>query len=380
MTKLKILFLFILFSLSTVIFAQASVPFWYILEQGKYFFREGRYGEALITFEDARRARLAQFTRMEEDFIRLLSNSNVRLLGDSLEYIEQYASINYETAAISALTELYYRIPKDSLKGSAKKALEEMNRLKSYPEAEYWLGETYRAEGELSMAFRHYETAIKDRDLLENPGFETEILYKITDIHRMRQQYQEMEKRVNEIIEGSDSSGTPRDSLWFRENAVSATQMRSAMSRILENEGVGRFLTLYRHNNPVTEKAHRLMGFFCYSGARYPLAAEHLMFAFLIQNTVLLNEVIRRQYDYTFTSLEDLVNKIQGRPELSEYIEETEYYRTIYYLASALYANGKTRPARELWAFLASSNNAGQWGNRARRSPNPVLDRAIEMP
>ena len=168
---------------------QADRPWWYTLEAGKYLFRSGAYGDALITFEDARRDRIAQFTRMEQDMILLMSTPDVRRLGDSLDFIEKYIADRRETRAAAALAELYYRLPKDSLNGSAKRALEELNRLKSFPEAEYWLGETYRAEGELVLALRQYERAWESRSLLETPGFDAEILYRITDIHRMRQEY-----------------------------------------------------------------------------------------------------------------------------------------------------------------------------------------------
>ena len=358
--------------------AQASQPWWYTLEQGKLLFRKGSYGDALLTFEDARRQRIAQYTRMEEDFIFLLSIPEVRRLGDSLEFVERFINERRYTAAATALDELYYRVPKDSLKGSVSLALEKFDLLKGYPEAEYWLGETYRAEGELGLALRQYEKAWNERELLETPGFEIEILYKITELHRIRGNYQEMERRANEIIEGVRANGLPRDSLWAGSSQGSSNQIRAAMSRILENEGVSRFLTLYRYNNTETERAHRLLGFFYYSSNRYTQAMEHLMFAFLIQNSVLIEEIIRRDYDYTFSTLENLMALVQRRPELAAFMEETEYYRTIYYLATSLYASGKTRPASQLWAFLAGSNNAGEWGNRARRNPNPYIERPLE--
>jgi tetratricopeptide (TPR) repeat protein len=348
---------------------QAERPWWYLLEEGKSLFRSGRYGDALIMFEDARRIRHSQFTRLEQNLVFFLSTPDARRLGDSLERIETYIASHHETAAAAALAELYYRVPKESLDDSAKRALEELDRLKAYPEAEYWIGETYRAEGELSLAFRQYELAWEQRALLEAPDSAAGILYKITDIHRVRREYQEMEKRANEIIEG--------DELWA---GSSGSRVRAAMSRILENEGVNRFLTLYRHKNTVTEKAHRLMGFFCYASSRHSRAAEHLMFAFLIQNTVLIDEIIRRQFDFTFTSLENLMSFVRSRPELAAFLEETEYYRTVYYLASALYAEGKTRPSAQLWAFLAASEDAGEWGARARLNRSPVIDRAVEMP
>jgi hypothetical protein len=104
------------------------------------------------------------------------------------------------------------------------------------------------------------------------------------------------------------------------------------------------------------------------------------MTAFLIQNTVIIEELIRREYDFRFTTLENLEEYTRSRPELTAYLEETDYYRTAYYLSSALHAAGKTRPARELWAFLAQSTGAGEWGARARRSPIPYVERAVERP
>ena len=352
-------------------------PWWYTLEQGKQLFRSGSYGNALIAFEDARRTRLNQFVRMESDMILLLSDPFVRRFGDSLEFVERYIAENYETNAAAALAELYYRVPKDSLKGSVQRALEELDRLKAYPEAEFWLGETYLMEGELVTALRQFERAWDTRSLLEIPDSEVAILYKITDIHRMRREYQEMERRAKEIIEGKTSSGVPRDDLWA---GVSSENLRAAMLRMLENDGINRYLSLYRHESTVTEKAHRLLGFFYYASNRYIPASEHLMFAFLIQNTVLINEVTRRQYDYRYTSLENLMALVSDRSELLQYIDETEYFRTIFYLASALYASGKSRPAMQLWTFLAGSRNAGEWGERARQNPSPYLDRAVEMP
>jgi len=288
-----------------------------------------------------------------------------------------YIAERRESAAAAALAELYYRVSKTTFKNSVALALKEFNRQKNYPEADFWLGEVYRIEGELNMALIQYERALSNKDLLETPAFEIEILYRITDIHRIRGNYQEMEKRTIEIIEGLNASGLSRDRLWTE---GASNQIRAGMSRIVENEGITRFLTLYRYSNTETEKAHRLLGYFYYASSRYVPAAEHLMFSFLIQNSILIEEIVRRDFDFTFESLENLMSRVRSRPELMAFIEETEYFRTIYSFAAALYTTGKTRPARELWAFLAGSREAGEWGERARRNPNPYIEQPVERP
>jgi tetratricopeptide (TPR) repeat protein len=371
--------IFILFTVLSPAFSQQRGtvdPWWYTLEQGKRFFRGGDYGDALRCFEDARENRKQFYTRLERNFITVLSIHEVRLMGDDLAILETYIQKQYRTDAAEALQQLYYRVPKDSLKNSAKRALSELGRLKNYPEAEYWIGESYRAEGELSIALKQYQTAYNGRAGLETPGFETEILYRIADTRRLRQEYNEMESAFVEILK--------LDSLWGRESFS-----RAAMLRSLENNGLDRFLVLYRHNNPLVEKAHRMLGMYYYASGRHNRAVEHLLFAFLIQNTLMVNTLIKEKYDYSFTTLEALLRDASSRTELQDFMKETEYFKTLYYLANSFYGNGKNGPAREIWVFLRDNTGisgpagaaaqAGEWRSRAlNQLRNPVLDFAPE--
>jgi hypothetical protein len=105
------------------------------------------------------------------------------------------------------------------------------------------------------------------------------------------------------------------------------------------------------------------------------------MFVFLIQNSIFMDEIIRSRFDYTFTTLDDLLNEVAARPELAAYFEETGYFKTMYYLGTAFYGNGKPVPARDLWAFLSRRGDAGEWRSRAEAQlRSPYLERAIEMP
>jgi tetratricopeptide (TPR) repeat protein len=345
-------------------------PYWFILERGKLFFRSGEYGNALINFEEARNQRRAMYTRMEQDMITVLSIPEVRRLGDALDLVETYIAERSQIDAANALQELFYRVPRDSLGNSALRALEHFDRLKAYPEAEYWIGEIYRAEGELGIALRQYQKAYEQRAFLTAPGFDTEILYKIADIHRQRREYAEMEQRLLEILK--------KDSLWAED---SDTFIRSAMTRTMENDGINRFLTLYRYNNPATLGAHRLLGFYYYASGRHSPAVEHLLFAFLIQNSIFIDELIRLQFDYAFTTLEELLDAVLNRPVLAAYFEETEYYKTMYYLGNAFNGSGKLNPARFFWSPVARRPEAGEWRVRSQAQlRNPVVEQAVEMP
>jgi tetratricopeptide (TPR) repeat protein len=356
---------------------QRADPWWYILEQGKKSFREGSYGDALLIFDDARRQRRAMYERMERDLIDLMSVSEVRRMADSLDLTEAFARQRRYDSAVEALDEVYYRFPRESFRNSANAALQALGSLKDYPEAEYWIGETYRAEGELGLAISQFQKAYEKRALLQAPGFDVELLYKIALIRKTKQEYTEMERTLLSILAG--------DSLWsaVEENGkvTENSFARNAMTRTLENDGIGRFLTLYRYANTQAEEAHRQLGLYYYASGRHSRAAEHLMFAFLIQNSIIIQEIIRHEYDFTFTGLEELVPQINRYTPIAEYAENVDYYKTAYYLACGLYGNGKTSPARGLWSFLASYAPPGEWRNRARgQLREPRVERIVEMP
>ena len=389
----KIILLFLITS-SAPLFAQPLAnPWWLALEQGKVNFRSGDYGGALLSFEDARRQRRAMYDQMERDLISFLSTREARLIGDSLEIVERFTSDRHYTAVTAALNELYYRVPKTSLNNSANAALTAMGKLKDYPEAEYWIGEIYRVEGELTLALSQYRRAYAMRELLEDTGFGVTLQYKISDILKTRQEYNEMERVLLSII-------ADLDTLWanseIRESApaaagdagttpvpyaqASASFARTAMTRTLENDGVNRFLELYRYNNRIVEQAHRLLGFY-YTISGRQSAQQHLMFAFLIQNTIIIEEVRRRQFDFVFTDLSALAEEINKNALLLSYVNEVEYYKTVYYLGASLYRSGRITVARGFWSFIASQPQAGEWQSRALvQLRSPQLEPIIEMP
>ncbi|MDR1859152.1 MAG: hypothetical protein LBQ69_06740 [Treponema sp.] len=382
MKKIKVLYFLVLLFLfhAASVAAQTQRDWWYTLERGKLMFRQGDYGNALLAFEDARRQRRAMYERMERDFVELLSVTEVRRMGDSLDWVERFIEERHYAAAEEALRELYYRVPRETLNNSATAALNTLGSLVDYPEAEHWIGETYLAEGELGLALSQFQKALVMRNLFENPGYATELLYKIAGILRVRQEYTEMERVLLSIL------GT--DSLWSSERSGNANQTgnsesfaKQAMTRTLENNGIDRFITLYRYSNNESALAHRLLGFFYYDTGRHSRAQEHLMFAFLVQNTVIIDEIIRRRFDFAFSTLEALAVEISRNHLLSEYVEKNEYYKTAYYLGNSLYGNGKTAAARSVWNFLATQNRAGEWQTRARAQlRSPYVERAVETP
>jgi hypothetical protein len=355
--------------------ARENAPYWYKLERGKHLFRSGSYGEALTLFEEARNDRQILYENHRSAVLTLLSLPEVRAMEDNLDRITAFAEERYYTAATAAFAELFFRIPREELHGAASASLDLFDRLKAYPEAEFWIGEVYRVEGTVSIAAKQYERALSMTENLKgnlaDSALETEMLFHLASFQKINGNYNEMERRLTQILE--------HDTLWSEE---SSSFMRNAMHRTLENEGVDRFLLMYRHQNPVTEKAHRLLGEYFYQSGRHLRAAEHYLFAWLIASTTVIEAYQSKLIDaFKFSTLSAVTSALSRRPDITAYMSEVEYYKTAYYLGASLYGAGRENAARSVWNYLAGEANSGEWRVRAQRQlRSPEIEDPVPLP
>lgn len=365
---------FFLLALTCAAVAQEAsyddMPFWMILEKGKRLFREGEYGDALLTFEDASRARKDHFSRLERTLVEALSLPAIRSAGDALDRSEALFRERGFLNAQAALTELYTFIRKDALQNSVRKAIEHLRSLRSYPEADFWIGETFRAEGEFGIAIKQYRKAYEARSLLEVSDEAFTILYRMAELHGERQEYNEMEARLQDIVAS--------DPLW---SDKANDFLRESLNRSLSNEGVDQVISLFRMESVGTAKAHRLLGFHYYATGRHDRAASHLTFAYIIQTTAVIDELKRVDLDWRFAGFPAILDSARKRESLAEYFSQTDYFKTCYYLAASLYAIGKQAPAFELWRILAGRPETGEWRLRSSRQlANPAVEKVMEAP
>jgi tetratricopeptide (TPR) repeat protein len=294
-------------------------------------------------------------------------------LNDSLDRITVFAQERHYVAANNAFAELFFHIPREELHGSASASLDMFDSLKAYPEAEFWIGEVYRVEGSVSIAIKQYERALSmaAADRLADPALETEMLFRLASFQKMNGNYNEMERRLRQVLE--------HDTLWSEDPS---SFVKTAMQRTLENEGVDHFLAMYRYKNPVTEKAHRLLAEYLYQSGRHIRAAEHYLFAWLIAGSTVIEAYQSTLIaDFKFTSLSAVTADLARRPDITAYMDEAEYYKTAYYLGASLYGAGRQNAARNIWSYLAGEVNAREWRVRAQQQlRNPSIDPPIPLP
>lgn len=347
-------------------------PYWLVLEKGKQYFRNNEYGKALNAFEDAKRKRDAVYSKMQKDWIDFLSLNEVRALGDSLSKLELFLKDKPSKRISEIISEIKYQYKDTVIQDSSQKIISLIDQLRLYPEAEFWIGEVYRVEGEIKIALKQYERALSQQLAIENNGFTTLIRYKIAEMHYLLKDYLNYEKVLINILSS--------DTLWSAD-AHSQSFIRTAMFKTLTEDGINRFLVLYRYDLTDVEQAHRKLGFYYYTTGRYDKAVEHLTYAFLIQNTLLIKEIQRREYGYIFSDYTQLLRNLNRYVDLEPFINDVDYYKTNYYLAAALFAVGQRSTAFSLWTILSKYDQAEEWQKRSQTQlKKPFIEPINQQP
>jgi hypothetical protein len=142
-------------------------------------------------------------------------------------------------------------------------------------------------------------------------------------------------------------------------------RVRDAYISTLLNRGVDSLALLYRVPFDFAQEAHRNLGaFYCRTG-RERAALLHLAFANLAIVSTLSDELKKADPDYTFTTLDDALGKSSPLPYLADFLRRSDFYRSLYFLASALYAQGAPQEARTIWG-IAVKYGEGEWKTRSR--------------
>lgn len=222
------------------------------------------------------------------------------------------------------------------------------------PEAEMWIGHVFQQEGELDLAEIQYQRALSAGSQFEIPGEATSILYDLARIYYNTDQYGKYEVTLEKIVAADKE---------FSGRAQSFT--REAMVRILTTDGLDKLLVLYRLRDRPALLAHSDLGELSYRTGRYSDAVVNLTFSTIIILTVAIDAFKARDSTYDFTTVANLFAKIAPDRTVSAYIASTHFFRDLYYLGAALYAEGHQEHADAIWRVVTKWSPKDQWYRRS---------------
>ena len=219
-----------------------------------------------------------------------------------------------------------------------------------FPEAMAGMARVHRAAGDTTLSKRYFLRALGDAHHLIIPDQEYALRLELARLYELSGTEQDMRNRQEQL-----EAIVARDPIFSR---TEDPQRRDAMVDLLYRNGLNRVLVLYRLDFPQSLEAHRRLGQLLLD-ARSPddreQAVEHLLFAVVEIAGRAVEALIDIQFDFTFTSVENLLATASRHPDVLRYLENSRFLPVLRDLADALEAapdNRGLQQAREIRRVL----------------------------
>jgi tetratricopeptide (TPR) repeat protein len=358
---------------------------WVHFQSGKRLYEERRFGESLEEFQAAISSRKAAFETASDRVRAALALREAKPAKDNLSHLIHSLArrdlIDHDLAELEASSGPSLRreaelLEKRELSNDFKIFLDALllvldhrsegelenrssalvaacSELERYPEAEYWVGKIYLAEGELRLAELQFQRAYDMRADFEIPEDSFTVLAALVGVYRAKEDWRAYEDSLTRIAVCNP--------IFTVENRF----LREAMERSLSQDGMDKFMLLYRVKDGAWTGSEAELGEFYLRSGR-PQALIYLAASVNEMLTKAIGRIATREPSYVFTTLAELLGRIRADRELSAYARDAELYRELYYLGEALAANGYRDSARSLFAVMGSSRGMEPWDSRAR--------------
>jgi tetratricopeptide (TPR) repeat protein len=197
----------------------------------------------------------------------------------------------------------------------------------SSAEIEYELGRAYIQSGDLNQARRHLYIALEKPSSGEDTVLQQSVHYLLARLFVIEEDYLNFEKELQKIISVDEEFSGQDDSM---------VNLRVAMRKTLMQSGLNRLLVLYRIDDSVSQDAHRQLGIFYHESGRYNEAINHLLFSIIKPITRVISIVRQDDFDFVFSSIPDLFEKIDSQDQLRKYLVDAKIYESMFYLSASI--------------------------------------------
>lgn len=255
---------------------------------------------------------------------------------------------------------------------------------REYPEAEFWLGRVYEAQGQIILAEEQYRRAIELAIYLRVPQDLTLIQYRLARL--LLNQGQERALEAESILYGIANSGgaSSRSGILLEHQYI---------ARLTEG-GIDELVFLYRDDLGGSLEARKLLGEIAWKRGNYRSALLHSMRAALSILTTAAERYRSMHSDWRFDidAAKDVQNpdrdvRFPGRSDgagrlimlayeedgpLVEWMEAAGLWPVLYLLSVSLYAEGFENIAASIWELMVVRDSpggthspriqAGHWG------------------
>jgi tetratricopeptide (TPR) repeat protein len=225
-------------------------------------------------------------------------------------------------------------------------------------QSNYLMGLVFMHEGLHDLAERSLRLALRYAHRADERA---DYALALANLYYGMKEYEAMKQQLEDVIFGD----TAHDE--FGSRYALSQQWRQARN-VLQREGLDRVIQLYRWSGLHHNEAVEILALQAYSEDSYESygrAVELLLYSTVIHAGVLIERLMFYDPSYRFTSLSELLARAASYTEMRTYIETSGIYRTLFLLASSLYAYDRSDVSKIIWNSLRLQPSGSSWVRRA---------------
>lgn len=239
----------------------------------------------------------------------------------------------------------------------------------NYPQAEAAIGDIFFAGQEYALAEEFYKKAYEHRQALLTQQEKYSVLLKLAVLYENKSAYKQMEDMLLEII---------KDDQYFSDKSYS--RYRRSLSELFKNNGLDQMLRFYRIDIIFAREAHSRLCYFYYRTGNNSKAILHGLYAINAVLTRAIEEIKKTDPEYQFTTIRKLLFLVSGKDNILELLQDSDLFRTMYYLAGASFDAGLKTRARQVWRLIADTPLALEYALlSAKQLRSPWVEPYIEV-
>lgn len=318
---------------------------WKVLDSAGYAFERKEFGEALRLADKARSIHVAKYDKAKAILSKSVMSPEVKKAGDDLIGVYKALTKRSDNTATAVLDGIYLTKDPFFFGNSLSRLFTWLTERREYPEADILTGKVYEAEGEFNVAINFFKKAWDKRSDLDIPDDRFTIAYHLADIAEQQGEFGSQEENLLLVLLDDEVYGAP---------GKESTTLQAMVRSIKTDPTMTKFFMLYRHDRLVALKAYQDLAR-CYErDGRIDRAYPVAVLAACASMTALAKTLQTEDFQYTYTTFEDLVRQSASRRKVVQWATDNDVWESFLLLSSIMWKSGDYEQATGLWNCLAS--------------------------
>ncbi|MGI5172166.1 hypothetical protein H0R92_01000 [Treponema sp. OMZ 840] len=324
---------------------------WYSLEQAYDAFNDRDFGTAFRLVENAKEQWKEEKDWAVSTIDYALAQPGLLKAGDDMESVLNVLRERNNVDAVRIIESKLIRFSFQDFNYSITNFSAYIKNM-AYPEADFLLGKLYMIEGEYALSEEFYSSAYKNRKYLDIPDIQFDILADMADLYRLTGDNERYESALLLLASRDDR---------YKTDGVSSGFLKAVDSAVRRGMNADKLFLLYRNDN-----YHTLYVWFQLTAYydSFDLNEKAFETALLFCLTALSradNIIKSRNMDYTYTTVIDLLHKIQTYPDINEWAEKNKLWEGFYLLGKISKKLGHTAFASDIFKAVSQESPQRMW-------------------